>query len=208
MRAIKQRQVDGIIAGEDGEDHHETKAVREQGDVVVIGDDSEEDRGGGAKEEWEDVSVEAEGVGGLPVGAHVRKASKQERTLALYIHRAHIVCLLSRGCLLSNLCESTRVRRRWDKIRPAAKLALPPTHLIRRVHIRALVDWMHANFEVVEQSKGQQDKMTEVSLAKALDAGKVRLLSFSLSLFLYVCVCVCLCLCVCVNIHVYIYIFM
>lgn len=105
MLANKQRQVDGIIADEDDGRHDKTKATCEQGDVVVIGDVSEEEGGDDTREEWEEVSVGGEGAGCLPVGAHVRKASKQERTRALHIHRAHIVCLLARGCLLSNLVQ-------------------------------------------------------------------------------------------------------
>jgi len=100
-------QVDSCIAGND-EQGGPDAARKLQGadeDVVVIGDDSGEEEGARG-DEWEEVSVGAD----APKGAHVRKATKQERIVALHIHRVQLVCLLSRGVLFSNLCDGSRVR--------------------------------------------------------------------------------------------------
>ena len=165
-----ERQVDECIAA-DGQQQlvkggaRKSPAAREKEDVVVIGDDSEEEGTVILREEWEEVSVAA-----LPAGAHVRKPTKSERKLAMHMHRANLLCLLARGCFLSKQCDSTPVRRCWLKIDPARKLAVPLPHLIRCVHMRAILDWIHARFEVVEPQK--QTSTVKMSLSKLIEAGK------------------------------------
>ena len=168
-----ERAIDGR---DDGDEEEGTPASSkkqqksEHDDVVVICDSDEEQAAAG--NEWEEVSVGTKTGGSLPADAQVRKATKQDRLRALHLHHAHLLCLLARGSFLSKQCHGLRLQRRMDRIKLAGKLALPSPHCMRVHHIRAVLDWLHGNFEVTEEDKSKPEKLTDVSLAKALDAGK------------------------------------
>ena len=159
-----ERQVDRAIAGEP-----ELEPEEEGGGdaVVVIGDESDRE-GAGAQDEWEEVDV----GGQEPHGAAKRKATKEEKLLALHVHRVHLLSLLGAGCWLSKQCDGARMQRRWEKLKLARELALPPPAHMQRVHLRAMVDWLHRKYEVDDDGKASTDKFTDVSLSKLLDAGK------------------------------------
>lgn len=164
-----ERAIDGCTEG-GGEEGTLTGASQKDEDVVEIRDSEEEQPA--ANNEWEEVCVDSKVSGSLPAQAQVRKATKQDRLRALHLHHVHLLCLLARGCFLSKQCYGLRLQRRMDRINLSAKLALPSPHSMRAHHVRALLDWLHGNFDVTEQERSSSEKLTDVSLAKALDAGK------------------------------------
>ncbi|KAG4191210.1 hypothetical protein ERO13_A07G078100v2 [Gossypium hirsutum] len=97
----------------------------------------------------------------------VRRASAEDKELAEFVHKVHLLCLLARGRLIDNACD--------DSLIQASLLSLLPTHLLKISEVSnitanaltPLVAWFHDNFHVRNLARAERSFRT--ALATALE---------------------------------------
>ncbi|KAK4417075.1 DNA repair protein [Sesamum alatum] len=113
------------------------------------------------------VSVEFDVSHCLPKRKPVRRATAEEKEVAEFVHKAHLLCLLGRGRLIDSACN--------DPLIQASLLSLVPTHLLKIAesskltasHLVPLVSWFHNNFHVRSQSVAE--KLCHSALVSTLE---------------------------------------
>ncbi|KAK6125882.1 hypothetical protein DH2020_040370 [Rehmannia glutinosa] len=95
------------------------------------------------------------------------RATAEEKEVAEFVHKAHLLCLLGRGRLIDSACN--------DPLIQASILSLIPTHLhkiaeapnLTASHLSPLVSWFHNNFHV--RSPNVAEKSCHFALASTLE---------------------------------------
>ncbi|KAL0332819.1 UNVERIFIED_CONTAM: DNA repair protein [Sesamum calycinum] len=113
------------------------------------------------------ISVEFDVSHCLPKRKPVRRATAEEKEVAEFVHKAHLLCLLGRGRLIDCACN--------DPLIQASLLSLVPTHLLKIAEaskltasrLVPLVSWFHNNFHVRSQSVAE--KSCHSALASTLE---------------------------------------
>ncbi|KAI3451288.1 hypothetical protein Pfo_007953 [Paulownia fortunei] len=113
------------------------------------------------------VSVEFDVSHGLATRKPVRRATAEEKEVAEFVHKVHLLCLLGRGRLIDSACN--------DPLIQASLLSLVPTHLLKITespkltagHLSPLVSWFHNNFHV--RSPSVAEKSCHIALASTLE---------------------------------------
>ncbi|CAA0831228.1 DNA repair protein Rad4 family [Striga hermonthica] len=145
-----------------------------------------ETNNGSDDSEWEDGSIPTispmkKFQEGLPSGVSVefdvshasekrkpiKRATAEEKEVAEFVHKVHLLCLLGRGRLIDSACD--------DPLIQASLLSLVPTDLLKITelpnltanHLSPLVSWFHNNFHI--RSSSVAEESCHLALASALE---------------------------------------
>ncbi|KAJ4959610.1 hypothetical protein NE237_019520 [Protea cynaroides] len=97
----------------------------------------------------------------------IRRASAEEKELAEFVHKVHLLCLIARGRLVDSACN--------DPLIQASLLSLLPTHLLEIAEVpkltaevlTSLVTWFHHSFHL--KGSPVPERSFKSSLAYALE---------------------------------------
>ncbi|XP_020269305.1 DNA repair protein RAD4 isoform X2 [Asparagus officinalis] len=81
-----------------------------------------------------------------------RKASAEDKELAVLVHKVHLLCLLARGRLVDNACDDPLIQASILSLLPSLLLKIMETPGLKANMLGSLVRWFHENFRVRSQT--------------------------------------------------------
>ncbi|KAL8047029.1 hypothetical protein ABFX02_08G211900 [Erythranthe guttata] len=94
------------------------------------------------------VSIEFDISDGLTKRKPVKRATAEEKDLAEFVHKAHLLCLLGRGRLVDSACDDPLIQASLLSLLPASLLKIADSPKLTASNLSPLISWFHNNFNV------------------------------------------------------------
>ncbi|KAL9160688.1 hypothetical protein ABFS82_08G217000 [Erythranthe guttata] len=94
------------------------------------------------------VSVEFDVSNCLTKRKPAKRATAEEKDVAEFVHKAHLLCLLGRGRLVDSACDDPLIQASLLSLLPTSLLKIADSPTLTASNLSPLVSWFHNNFHV------------------------------------------------------------
>ncbi|CAK9262632.1 unnamed protein product [Sphagnum jensenii] len=84
----------------------------------------------------------------------VRRATANDKIFSAQVHKAHLLCLLARGRLISSSCDDQLLQGSLISVLPSQLLAPIDTEKVLLTQLEHLVSWFRSNFRLLTPGEG------------------------------------------------------
>ncbi|CAK9865179.1 unnamed protein product [Sphagnum jensenii] len=84
----------------------------------------------------------------------VRRATANDKIFSAQVHKAHLLCLLARGRLISSSCDDQLLQGSLISVLPSRLLAPIDTEKVLLTQLEHLVSWFRSNFRLLTPGEG------------------------------------------------------
>ncbi|KAM7278405.1 hypothetical protein ACFE04_005539 [Oxalis oulophora] len=98
----------------------------------------------------------------------VRRATVEDKEVAELVHKAHLLCLLSRGRLIDKACDDPLIQASLLSLLPQIYFKISTISKLRAKDLVLIVSWFHKHFQV--KSSGSAKSSFSSALANALQS--------------------------------------
>ncbi|CAK9205729.1 unnamed protein product [Sphagnum troendelagicum] len=84
----------------------------------------------------------------------IRRATANDKIFSAQVHKAHLLCLLARGRLISSSCDDQLLQGSLISVLPSRLLAPIDTEKVLLTQLEHLVSWFRSNFRLLTPGEG------------------------------------------------------